>query len=144
MDMTSFRLRRPLAVAGLTLGAGLAAAVPSPAMAACKPAHAHTLGKHGGSALYSVATGRADEYGTPTTIYGCLRGQRRAAKLEAFDSSLDAALTNISFAGRFVTFDQTVTDVACTKYDPGNPQCTSQRRLSFNLRTGKPVAAAHR
>jgi hypothetical protein len=142
--MRSYRLRRPLAVAGLSLGAGLMAAVPSPAMGACKPKHAHTIAKHGGSALYSRATGPEDEYGRPTTLYGCTRGQRRAARLEHFDSGFDPAFTNVSFAGHWVTFDQTVTDIVCTKYDPGNPKCTSHKRLSFNLRTGKRRADAAR
>lgn len=134
--MRSFRSRRRLAVVVISLGVGLAA-VPSSATAACRPKHAHTVAKLGSSAIYSVATGAGDEYGTPTTIYGCLKGQRRASRLERFGSTTQATLTNVRFAGKYVAFAQTLTDVACSKYDPNNPQCTSHQLLSFNIRTAK-------
>jgi len=121
----------------ISLGLGFAAVVPSSAQGACKPKRAQTLAKQSGAALYSVATGAGDEYGTPTTIYGCLRGQRRASRLERFGSSTQATLANARFAGNYVAFAQTLTDVPCTKYDPSNPQCTSHQVLSFNVRTGK-------
>src|SRR4051812_17589848 len=110
---------RRLAVAVISLGAAAAAAVPASAAAACRPQHAHTVARHGGSAIYSVATGTGDEYGTPTALYGCASGRRRASRLERFDSTLDAALAHVRFAGRYAAFSQTLTDVACTKYDPG-------------------------
>jgi hypothetical protein len=126
----------------ISIGSGLGAAVPSSAAAACKPKRAHTLAKRGSSALYSLATGASDEYGAPTTIYGYLRGLRRTSRIERFDSTTQAALANVRFAGDYAAFAQTLTDVACNKYDPNNPRCKSHQLHSFKVRTGKRRARA--
>src|SRR3954452_8350528 len=128
----------------LILGAALLAALiaAAPASAACRPKHAHTIAKHGSSALYSVVTGDDDEYGAPVSVYVCAKGLRKAKRIQRFDSTTEAFYTGVRFAGRYVAFALMVTDVPCTKYDPGNTACITHRILSFNLKTGKRRARA--
>lgn len=138
------------AVSGSPLGAWFAAlasalaiavGVSSDAAAAnapsCSPRHAHVLGRHGGSRLFFLVTGAGDEYGTPITIFGCLRGHRRTVRLQRFDAETDVEVRHVRFAGPYAAFAETVTDLPCSKYDPANPACSSHQIASFDLRTGR-------
>jgi len=89
--------------------------------------------------------GEGDEYGTPTAESTVPERATTRIRLERFDSTTDAALDNVRFAGHYAAFEQTLSDVACGKYDPSNPLCTSHGLLSFNLAQREaPRARRHR
>src|SRR4051812_10710120 len=66
----------------------LVVADPTPAAAACRPRHAHTLVTHGGTSVYAIERDNGEGYGPATTFYACAKGRKTAAKLQHFYADL--------------------------------------------------------
>jgi hypothetical protein len=104
----------------------------------CTVHHARTLATVGTTRLLSRDTNIGDEYGPTTTLYGCV-GRHSPRNLgEAY--GIEPATLRIT--PRYAAFSFRSSDVACSKYMPNDPACTTTGIRVFDLLTGRLRASA--
>jgi hypothetical protein len=107
----------------------------APAHAACRPSGSTVVARHGQIALYETSTDSADR------VYACVPHRPRVV-LQDFSPDLYPTFSGLRFAGHYAAFAETIGDINCGKYDPGNPLCVTYRVASYNLWTGHRRALA--
>lgn len=127
------------AAGSLAAPAAATSLVARPGRPTCKRAGSRTIVSSPQARVYAiVARGDDQEYGPPTTIVGCWRGQEhRRVVLQRHRLGLAVFVDRKRLSGRYVALQTTVVDAACTKYMGSSPDCVSYGLASYDLRTGR-------
>jgi hypothetical protein len=145
------RLHR-LALAGLLVSA-TALALPTSGSAAtgkttakakkpaCTVKHAKTIASSPYGRLLVTHREEDELYGESTELYACRTG-RAPVQLVATEPGDSITLSHVVFTPNYVGFAASSYSSACSKYQPGAPECSWVNVSSFNTRTGRVRAGA--
>jgi hypothetical protein len=115
---------------------GLATPAPAAKRKCNRPAQSQLLASNAVASVWAVDANEDPEYGGPVSVFACLKSRpARRHRLTSYGTGEAVKFTRVRLAGRRISWHETVTDVACSKYSGSG--CSQERDAAYSVRTGR-------
>jgi hypothetical protein len=103
-----------------------------------RPAQSNLLASNAVASVWAVDANEDPEYGGPVSVFACLKSRpARRRTLTSYGTGEAVTFTRVRLEGRRISWHETVTDVACSKYSGSG--CSQERDAAYSVRTGRPL-----
>jgi hypothetical protein len=117
---------------------GLATPAPAAKRRCNRPAQSNLLASNAVASVWAVDANEDPEYGGPVSVFACLKSRpARRRTLTSYGTGEAVTFTRVRLQGGRISWHETVTDVACSKY--GGSGCSQERDAAYSVRTGRPL-----